>query len=362
MSISEQYKAKWKEKLSFLSIHFIPFLICSWCVAPYVFQPYPANGIAALIIVALVVNAFRKPEYGVIAAIFLAPLTLSLGRHLQVYLKESAPPYLPYGEIILLATLLGLILRAICTDYKPQRFSVAQKERTSIETLLLWVMGIWVTLAVLGVFPALYRNLATSPSLPIELLAVKLAFAPVWGQTDAFFPITVAIRTILAFCFIYYIQLLIDQKAIYSKALKGFTLAILITAIYAVLQFAFEIGFSRGRVSNYIQSTFHENEGFATFNLLGFVIAFPFFFLNNNIWKKFFLGISSLFFLTAIALSNSRAIMLLAILALVIYPIVVLLRDRSFFFEKRARFSAFFSQYQYLSQQLRFFHDYLPQA
>ena len=39
------------------------------------------------------------------------PLTLSLGRHLIAYLGESAPVYLPYAEMILIATLWGWVWR-----------------------------------------------------------------------------------------------------------------------------------------------------------------------------------------------------------------------------------------------------------
>lgn len=112
-----------------------------------------------------------------------------------------------------------------------------------------------------------------------------------------------------------------------------------IVAVYAILQFAFEIGYTKGNYASYIQSTFHENEGFATFSFMAFVIAFPLFFLRESKWSKALYGVSCLPFLTAILLSNSRAVMILVPMALFFFLLAAWFKDRSIFHRKKVEIS-----------------------
>ena len=119
------------EKL--ITWHIFPFLLCFWYTGSYILQPFPACAIAALVITGFTYIAFRNPAHGAIAAVFCMPLTLSLGRHLIAYLGESAPVYLPYAEMILIATLWGWVWRAILHQYHPERFPIIQQEKTGFE-------------------------------------------------------------------------------------------------------------------------------------------------------------------------------------------------------------------------------------
>jgi hypothetical protein len=238
---------------------------------------------------------------------------------------------LPYAEIILVATLWGFSWRMLLHACWPDRFKVTSKTRTPIEKLVLWGFGLWAALAVIGIVPALIRNLQTSPAIPLQLFAVKVAFAPVWGLADESFPLTMAIRVLLAFFMVVYVQRLVRQQDWYAPAVKGFVIAMALAAVYALVQFLAEVGYSKGRLPYYIQSTFHENEGFATFNLLGFMIAFPFYFLRESKIEKILYGLASLLFLAAIMLSNSRALLLLAALAILAMVLAALWVHRAFF-------------------------------
>ncbi|MGI6455375.1 MAG: O-antigen ligase family protein [bacterium] len=305
--------------------HIFPFLLCFWYTGSYILQPFPACAIAALVIAGFTYTAFRNPAYGAIAAVFCMPLTLSLGRHLIAYLGESAPVYLPYAEMILIATLWGWVWRALLHQYHPERFPIIQQEKTGFEQLILVVMGVWALLTVLGVFPALYRNLTSAPAIPWKLVAVKLAFAPVWGLADEFFPITVALRTLLALGFLYYAQRLVQSEGLHRKLAYAFSISMALVAIYAIVQVLAGIGYSKGgRPEYYVQSTFHENEGFASFCLIALTLTFLLFMQVKKVTYKIILFLFCLAYLFGIALSGSRAVMLLT-LALTLGGILVML-------------------------------------
>ncbi|HOL95555.1 MAG TPA: hypothetical protein PLH79_14485, partial [bacterium] len=294
--------------------HGVSFGLCLWYLLSYVLQPFPANGIAAVLIALLAALACRHPEQGAITAIFLTPLTLSLGRHLTIYLGDNAPPYLPYAEIVLISVLWGWTWKVVLGDIAPKRFPLAPKARTPAERLLLGIFGLWAILAVTGIFPALYRNLATSPPIPLPLLAVKLAFAPVWGMADEFFPLTVALRVLLALSFVYFGQRVIDQEWVLPRLIRAFCYSMAAVVVYAIIQAAFGVGYSKGgNPAYYIQSTFHENEAFASFCLVALAMT-----AGQTPQGRF--SLSSLFrillsglYILGILLSASRAVMILGV-------------------------------------------------
>lgn len=300
--------------------HGVSFGLCLWYLLSYVLQPFPANGIAAVLIALLAALACRHPEQGAITAIFLTPLTLSLGRHLTIYLGDNAPPYLPYAEIVLISVLWGWTWKVVLGDIAPKRFPLAPKARTPAERLLLGIFGLWAILAVTGIFPALYRNLATSPPIPLPLLAVKLAFAPVWGMADEFFPLTVALRVLLALSFVYFGQRLIDQEWVLPRLIRAFCYSMAAVVVYAIIQAAFGVGYSKGgNPAYYIQSTFHENEAFASFCLVALAMT-----AGQTPQGRF--SLSSLFrillsglYILGILLSASRAVMILGVVLGVAY-------------------------------------------
>ncbi len=294
--------------------HLLPFGLCLWYLFSYVLQPFPANGIAAVLIGVLTVTACRHPGRGAITAVFLTPLTLSLGRHLNTFFGDHAPPYLPYAEIVLISVLWGWIWKVLLNFIAPGRFPLAPKARTPAERLLLCIFGLWAVLALVGVFPALYRNLATSPVMPLQLLAVKLAFAPVWGMADEFFPLTAALRVSLAWCMVYYTQRLIPQPSILPAMVRAFCLSLGAAALYGVIQCAAGIGYSKwGNPAFYLQSTFHENESFASFCLVALVMVLAG--MNDSLSRRqnAYYFILCLLYIMGIILSASRAIMMLGL-------------------------------------------------
>ncbi len=321
-------------KKSYL-IHSIPFLLCFWYICSYVLQPFPANVIATSIIAVITYTAYRNPAAGAKTAIFLVPLTFSLGKHLTTYFGDFAPPYLPYAEIILVSILWGWVWRAILNSWKPERFPCIQKDRTTFEILFLGLMGFWTILAIVGTIPALVVNFKTSPSLPWELLIIKVLFAPVWGMDDIFFPITASLRILLAFWIVYYVQRLISQKEIHASVSRLFICAMALVAAYGLGQFIFEIGYAKSSFSRYIQSTFHDNDSFASFNLMSLMMALPLVFVCKSFKQKFIYGACSILFFIAIFLSNSRAVMVLSVGLLISFLIIVWIKDRNILWRKR---------------------------
>lgn len=312
-----------------ISFHLFPFGLCLWYILSYVLQPFRSGIIAAVLIVALAFISCRNPAKGAILGVFLTPLTLSLGRHLEAYLGANAPPYLPYAEIVLISILSGWILRALVEHYKAGVLAMVHRQRTEAENLVLGIMTLWAVLAVIGIYPALYRNIMTSPAMPLELVAIKAAFAPVWGWADEFFPITMALRILLAWCFVFYTQKLVASEGDVKRMAYAFCAAMALAVAYAVLQALAGIGFSRsGDPSYYIQSTFHENESFGSFCLVALVMVFLL-----NVFRTSDLAAGTLhllglnargivlwslagLFVLGIIISASRAIMILTVVIL----------------------------------------------
>lgn len=306
-----------------LLLHGLPVLLCLWYIGSYILQPFPANGIAAFVILISFGLALYQPVLGAIWAIFLTPLTLSLGRHLESFFKESAPSYLPYAEMILVSILLGWVVRVVLNRFEIKLFPVRPKEWTPVESIVCWIFALWAIIAVIGAIPALVRNFQTSPSIPWDLFLMKLAFVPVWGLADVFFPLTMALRVVLLFYFVYYAQLLILQETVQERFKQAFISSMSLVSIYAIVQFIAGIGYSKsGNPERYVQGTFHENESFATFCLVAFGILLitaidhkPFFFKLIQYALCFVL-------LMGVILSNSRAVMLVAgffLISLLVY-------------------------------------------
>nr|HQH71494.1 hypothetical protein [bacterium] len=294
--------------------HGVSFGLCLWYLLSYVLQPFPANLIAAALISMLAFTAFRNPNGGAAAAVFLTPLTLSLGSHLIKYLGAGAPPYLPYAEIILVSVLWGWTWKVVLNGIAPGRFPLAPKSRTPAERFLLGIFALWAILAVAGIYPALYRNIMTSPPVPFRLWIIKLAFAPVWGMADEFFPVTMALRVMLALGFVYYAQIVVNKELILPRLVRIFCYAMAVAAAYAMIQAAFGIGYSKGgNPSYYIQSTFHENEAFASFCLVALVMTAIEIPLNRSLFIRIHKSLFCGLYILGILLSASRAVMILGV-------------------------------------------------